>query len=198
MAKLTVVQFLRGQLKSFPPPEKRDVSGKTVVVVGANGGIGFEAAKHFARMNPGKLVLACRDAAKGQSALVAIKKDTGCENMEVRTVELADFDSVAEFATKFEQEEARLDILVYNAGVAITKYGAAKDGWETNLHVNYLSYSLLQLLLLSLLSKTATTYLTRPRTVVRLEQPALLGRCARRRTVKSKNLGESERQSLLR
>ena len=43
-----------------PPVQKRDLTGKVVIVTGANTGIGFEAAKHFATMNPAKLILACR------------------------------------------------------------------------------------------------------------------------------------------
>ncbi len=46
-----------------------DLSGKTLVLIGANTGLGFEAAKHFARMNPARLVLTARDEVKGKKAL---------------------------------------------------------------------------------------------------------------------------------
>jgi retinol dehydrogenase 12 len=49
--------------------EHVDLTGKTVVVIGANVGLGFEAAKHFASMNPKKLVLGCRSQEKGQATL---------------------------------------------------------------------------------------------------------------------------------
>ena len=49
--------------------EHVDLTGKTVVVIGANVGLGFEAAKHFAAMNPKRLVLGCRSQEKGQAAL---------------------------------------------------------------------------------------------------------------------------------
>ena len=46
-----------------------DLTGKTVMVVGANTGIGFETAKHFAQMNPKRLILACRSEKKGLDAI---------------------------------------------------------------------------------------------------------------------------------
>lgn len=52
-----------------PPVVKVDLTGMVVVVVGANTGLGFEAAKHLAGMNPARLILACRNPSKGQEAL---------------------------------------------------------------------------------------------------------------------------------
>ena len=62
-------QFAKAQYTTVPPVPKVDLTGKTVIVVGANAGLGFEAAKHFARMHPGKLILACRSKEKGEAAL---------------------------------------------------------------------------------------------------------------------------------
>jgi len=69
MAPLTTLRFLREQLCGMPPMVEADLTNKTVIVVGANAGIGFEAAKHFANMNPGRLILACRSQQKGEAAL---------------------------------------------------------------------------------------------------------------------------------
>lgn len=60
--------FIRNQQRPTPPVVKVDLTGKVVVVVGANTGLGFEAAKHFAEMNPARLILACRNAEKGEEA----------------------------------------------------------------------------------------------------------------------------------
>lgn len=46
-----------------------NLKGKTIIVVGANTGIGFEAAQHFARMDAGRLILACRSQEKGEAAI---------------------------------------------------------------------------------------------------------------------------------
>ena len=61
-------QFLHEQLTPVPSVEHEDLSGKTVVVIGANIGIGFEAAKHFAQMNPDRIILGCRSKERGEAA----------------------------------------------------------------------------------------------------------------------------------
>lgn len=60
-----------------------DLSGKTLALIGGNAGLGFEAAKHFARMNPARLVLATRDETKGKQALAQIQADTGYSKAEL-------------------------------------------------------------------------------------------------------------------
>jgi len=69
--KLTFFKFLKEQRDKVPPVVRADLTGKTVIVVGANNGIGFEATKHYASMNPGKLILACRNQAKADAALAS-------------------------------------------------------------------------------------------------------------------------------
>lgn len=69
MGRLTFLGFIKSQCAKRPPVTTADLTGKTVLVVGANAGLGFEASKHFASMNPGRLILACRSESKGQAAL---------------------------------------------------------------------------------------------------------------------------------
>jgi retinol dehydrogenase-12 len=69
MARLTILQILREQIQRVPPLVTVDLTGKTVIVVGANTGLGFEASKHFARMNVGRLILVCRSTSKGKAAV---------------------------------------------------------------------------------------------------------------------------------
>ena len=68
MAPYTREDLANDQKKPTPPVVKVDLTGKIVVLVGANTGLGFEAAKHFASMGPAKLILTCRDAGKGEDA----------------------------------------------------------------------------------------------------------------------------------
>ncbi|KAG2139826.1 uncharacterized protein EDB93DRAFT_691911 [Suillus bovinus] len=125
-----------------------DLSGKTVLVVGANVGIGLEASKHFARMQPARLIIACRSEAKGKVALAEIERETGYNGCEPWIVDLANFASVIAFADKFKREGGDLHILVMNAAIALPVYQPTIDGWETILQVNYLATSLLSLLLI--------------------------------------------------
>ena len=68
MGRVPFSRFVVEQWHAVPKLEKQDLSGQTVLVVGANIGLGLEAAKHLARMGPGKLVLACRSIEKAEDA----------------------------------------------------------------------------------------------------------------------------------
>ena len=56
------------QYTPIDPVLAADLSGKSVIVTGANTGLGLEAAKHFARMRPERLILACRSEVRGKAA----------------------------------------------------------------------------------------------------------------------------------
>jgi len=55
---------------------------------------------------------------------------TGFKNAELALVDLAQFASVSAFADTFIRDDAQIDILVYNAAVALLQYSPSKDGWE--------------------------------------------------------------------
>ncbi|KAJ7079207.1 hypothetical protein C8R43DRAFT_940090 [Mycena crocata] len=164
--KLGVLTFIKGQRKTQAPVVKVDLTGKTVIVVGANTGLGFEAAKHFATMNPGRLILACRNESKGQAALEKLQADTGYKKTELWLIDLGDFESVKRFGDKFDRDGGRLDTLVMNAGISAQKYKATKDGWESSLQVNCIATPLVAIRLLPHLLRTAEQYSTVPRLVV--------------------------------
>ncbi|KAH7927029.1 short-chain dehydrogenase [Leucogyrophana mollusca] len=155
--KKSILTFVYDQWSTVPPVVTADLSGQTVIVVGASTGIGLEATKHFARMKPGRLIAACRNEAKGKSAVAEVENETGYNGAELWLVDLADFASVKAFADKFEREGGgRLDILVMNAGILMTEYEGTVDGWESTIQVNHLSTALLSLLLLPHLSKSSS------------------------------------------
>ncbi|THH20352.1 hypothetical protein EW146_g961 [Bondarzewia mesenterica] len=166
MTKLSVKQFIYDQYQTVPPVVKVDLTGKTVLVIGANTGLGLEAAKHFASMNPEKLVIACRSREKGNDAIRTIETSTGYKGTELRVVDLSNFSSVNEFAERYTEDLGRLDIYVYNAGVAYAAYEATSDGWETILQVNHLSCMLLSLLLLPCMLSSASSSSPYPRMVI--------------------------------
>ena len=142
-------QFLREQLATVPPVQHEDLSGKTVVVIGANVGLGFEAAKHFARMNPNRIILGCRSKERGEAAATSetnpllsyhsvshfkrkeLKVETGYGSAELWIIDLARISSVVDFAERFEKDGGRIDILLLNA--ATTPFAGQQltaDGYE--------------------------------------------------------------------
>ncbi|TEB14973.1 NAD(P)-binding protein [Coprinellus micaceus] len=86
-------------------------------------------------MKPGRLILACRNEAKGRVAVDRVKDDIGLAAVELRLLDLASFASVTAFADKFEEDGGRLDILIANAAVGTTVYRVTKDGWEESQYV---------------------------------------------------------------
>ncbi|KAF9489181.1 short-chain dehydrogenase [Pleurotus eryngii] len=166
MVHVSFWDFVKGQWTAAPAVERADLTGKTVVVVGANTGIGYEAAKHFASMNPGRLIMACRSQERGNAAVTNLKKSTGFDRAELWLVDLCSFASVKAFADKFEKEVERIDILVANAAIIPHAYEVTKDGWETSLQVNHLAPALLIFLLLPQILKTAEMSTSIPRVVI--------------------------------
>ncbi|KAE9392295.1 short-chain dehydrogenase [Gymnopus androsaceus JB14] len=149
------------------PIVRGDLTGKTVMVTGANSGIGFEAAKHFATMNPARLIIVCRSVEKAQQSIKQIQEETGYKNAEPMALDLGKFSSISEFVTQASKTLDRLDILVENAAVAtMGKYIQTEDGWESMLQVNSLGPALHVLLLLPIIMNTAKSHSVVPRIVV--------------------------------
>ncbi|KZV62741.1 NAD(P)-binding protein [Peniophora sp. CONT] len=169
MGRLSFLRFFCDQWLAVPKLEKQDLTGQIILVVGANIGLGLEAAKHFASMGPGKLVLACRSIKKAEDAAKDIKKATGFDRTTAYAVDLSVFSSVNSFLDDFQKNEGRLDILMYNAGVAYPHYQSTVDGFEESLQVNDLSCALVCIGLLPLMLKTSADTVSashRPRITV--------------------------------
>ncbi|PSR98926.1 hypothetical protein PHLCEN_2v4246 [Hermanssonia centrifuga] len=166
MGKMQGWNFLLEQYTRLPPALKASPSlaGRTVMIIGANTGIGLEAAKHFATMNPARLVLGCRNEDKGRKAVELITKETSCQTVELGLIDLANFESVRAFAQNYENDP--LDILLMNAALAVPTYETTGDGWELTLQVNHLSTALLALLLVPALARTAKSNSTHSRLVI--------------------------------
>ncbi|OZJ01909.1 hypothetical protein BZG36_05099 [Bifiguratus adelaidae] len=125
-----------------------DLSGKTVIVTGANIGIGLEVARYFAK-NKAHVVLACHNEKKAKDAIADIKSTTGSDNLEFRELDQSSFASVRAFAEKWTADnKGKIDILVDNAGVlGRGKRYLTDDGFEEMLQVNHLGPFLLTNLL---------------------------------------------------
>ncbi|OZJ01699.1 hypothetical protein BZG36_05445, partial [Bifiguratus adelaidae] len=125
-----------------------DLTGKTIIVTGANAGIGLEVARYFAKNNA-HVVLACRNAEKAQVAISDIKSTTNSGELEFRELDLSSLGSVRAFADEWTAEnKGKIDILVNNAGISgRRKFTLTKDNIEEVLQVNHLAPFLLTNLL---------------------------------------------------
>uniref|UniRef100_A0A3B3SMR9 Si:dkey-23o4.6 n=2 Tax=Paramormyrops kingsleyae TaxID=1676925 RepID=A0A3B3SMR9_9TELE len=133
---------------------KVHLSGKTVLITGANTGIGKETARDMARRGA-RVVMACRDLIRAERAANEIRRSTGNCDIVVRQLDLASLYSVRQFAKEYNATEERLDVLINNAGVMMCPKWLTEDGYETQLAVNHLGHFLLTNLLLGKLKSSA-------------------------------------------
>ncbi len=128
-------------------------SGKTFVITGSNSGIGYEAALQLAGRGA-HVVLACRDQAKGRSALDAIKAAHPSASVALMELDLADLKSIRRFADAVRTAYPALHGLCNNAGVMAIPYRKTADGFEMQFGTNHLGHFALTGLLLERLLAT--------------------------------------------
>ena len=130
------------------------LDGKTVIITGANSGIGLETAVDMAKRNA-RVILACRSVERGKAALADVKKRSGNDNVVFVQLNLGSLASVRAFAAKILEDEQRIDILINNAGVMmIAERTLTSDGFEMQFGVNHLGHFLLTNLLLDRIKET--------------------------------------------
>lgn len=161
-----LADFAANQKKDLPVAlTAEDCKGKTYIVTGATGGIGYEAAKHLVRLSAAKVIIGVRNDKSGAAAKATIEAETGRPDVvEVWPLDLASYDSVKAFAKRVESED-RIDALVLNAGASIATWGVA-EGNESNITVNFMSNFLLALAVLPHLREIAKKHDIKPRLVV--------------------------------
>lgn len=163
-----IAQYRKGLNRTRTSVPDVDLSGKWVIISGANNGIGREAAIQFAKWRA-NIVLACRDPPPKEihpkivveECLNAARKagqiDTEIEWWELDCSKLS---SVEAFAKRWLDTDKALDILCNNAGIGNSPGGSAvfktQDGFEIIHQVNFLSHVLLTLYLLPSLAKAPT------------------------------------------
>ena len=124
-----------------------DLSGKTVIVTGANSGIGFETARALSEKNA-QVIFACRNEFWGNYAVNKVKLDSGNTDILFKHLDLADLSSIRKFSEEVNSEMNSIDILVNNAGIMMCPYQKTKDGFEMQIGTNHLGHFALTGLLL--------------------------------------------------
>ncbi|HOX78693.1 MAG TPA: SDR family NAD(P)-dependent oxidoreductase [Bacteroidales bacterium] len=126
--------------------EKDRFDGKTVLVTGANSGLGFAISTEIARRG-GRVIMACRRQIP--EAGEKVKAISGSENVEMRHLDLTRIDSIHAFADGLVRDGIKLDVTVLNAGVTPPKARRTQSGLDEMFLVNYLSNVMLTHLLIS-------------------------------------------------
>ncbi|KAL5342478.1 hypothetical protein BJX70DRAFT_355917 [Aspergillus crustosus] len=154
--------FLHSQFFITPPNPTSPFTSQTVIVTGANSGLGLEAARHFYRLNCVNLILAVRSLDKGQAAKgdivrsVPSRTAADADSIKVWELDLSSTESTISFAERVQRELPRLDILVANAGINTPSFKLV-EGVEQTVQVNVLNTFLLALMLLPKLQAAAAS-----------------------------------------
>lgn len=134
-------------------------AGQTVIITGANIGLGFCAAQQIAQRGVSKLILAVRSLSKGEAAAAQIRASLSSSQsleIEVWPLDLSSYQSVKDFTTRAKGLE-RLDVLLENAGIGKDDFSVTEDD-EATITTNVVCTTLLALLLLPKLRETAAKF----------------------------------------
>ncbi len=129
---------------------------KICLVTGANSGIGKEIAIGLAKSGA-HVIMVCRDLKKGQVALEEIKTTSGSKAIDLLIADLSSQIEIRSLAKVVHERYSRLDILINNAGLVLSKRKLSADGIEMTIATNHLGPFLLIRLLLNLLEKSSTS-----------------------------------------
>jgi NAD(P)-dependent dehydrogenase (short-subunit alcohol dehydrogenase family) len=128
--------------------------GKTVVVTGANTGIGLETARELARRGA-RVIMTARNRDKGEAAVHDVQRTPCPGGVELVVFDLGSLRSVQGGAEEILRRAERIDVLVNNAGLVLGERQLTPDGFEATFGINHLGPFLLTNLLLDRLRASA-------------------------------------------
>lgn len=150
---LAVFLFRKYIRWTVPCSSDNRIEGKTVIITGANTGIGRATATELARRG-GRIILGCRDKTKGEAVALQIRNKTKNQEVFCYELDLASLKSVKNFAEYFSNKEPALHVLINNAAFMGPK-AITDDGYERAFGVNYLGHFYLTYLLTDKLKRGA-------------------------------------------
>lgn len=139
--------------KGWSSADVPDQTGRTVIITGANSGLGLETAKVMAG-HGATVVMACRSLDKAEAAKQQILAAHPDATLDVRKLDLADLASIRAFAEGVLEAYPVLDLLINNAGIMAIPRSETADGFEMQLGTNHFGHFALTGLLLERLSET--------------------------------------------
>lgn len=114
------------------------LNGRTVLITGANSGIGKETTYQLCKRGA-KVFMCCRDVNKGEKALNDIRKRLPLAKMEVLQLDLSSLNSIRTFGKNLKSIVNKIDILINNAGVMmLPKLTKSVDNYELQFATNHL------------------------------------------------------------
>ena len=123
-----------------------DCAGRLVLITGASGGLGAEAARALAAKGA-HVTITARDLPKGRHVVEQIRTATGNDAVDVMELELSSPSSIRRFAQEYLARHPVLHVLVNNAGVMACPLARTPEGWESQFATNHLGHFLLSGLL---------------------------------------------------
>ncbi|KAI9204136.1 uncharacterized protein BJ171DRAFT_506236 [Polychytrium aggregatum] len=137
---------------------KKKLTGRIVLITGANTGIGYETALQLAKQGA-HVYIACRPSKKTDDAVSSIRKKSGNSNIFAEALDLANLKSVRSLAERWAKHGKPIDLLINNAGVmALPQKTFTVDGNEMQIGTNHLGHFLLTELLLEYVRKAASQH----------------------------------------
>ncbi len=133
------------------------LSERTYIVTGGNSGIGLETARQLAHKGA-KVVVAVRDALRGDAAVSDIRSSSGNSNVSLQMLDLASLSDVRRAAAALVEKCPRIDALINNAGIHDLRGGTTEDGIQKTFGTNYVGPFLLTKLLLERMLETASLF----------------------------------------
>lgn len=131
-----------------------DLTGKIVLITGANSGLGLENTKQFTAKGA-KVIMACRNLEKADKAKSKIRVKNPEADIEVMQLDLANLKSIENFANEYKSKYNQLNVLLNNAGIMMVPYGKTVDGFERQVGINHLGHFALTAQLYDVLKSTS-------------------------------------------